>query len=172
MASAIFTPDTDAIFKNMLFKSRPSLYHWTKDQYKQGGHFDKWLKTVKTCKSRKQCCKGLRGYANIVIRDFPTVAFGAAVVNKNFNWADGGELDCEQAIIQNEIDEATKAVDDALADVASAKTQEEADKAKEAATKALELARKYKLLAAEGFITQLHSISQTSVTARKHSAQS
>jgi len=148
VAQGLWTPDFDAIWKGMLYKSKPSLYHWTKDQYRQGGPFEKWLKKVKTCKSRKECCAELSGYANIIIRDFPTVSFGIEVVNKNFNWADADELDCEQAKIQAEIDEAQAALDKALADIASATTPEEAEKAREQAKKAIELAEKYKLEAA------------------------
>ena len=154
VAQGLWTPNFDAIWKGMLYKSKPSLYHWTKDQYRQGGPFEKWLKKVKTCKSRKECCAELSGYANIIIRDFPTVSFGIEVVNKNFNWADADELDCEQAKIQAEIDEAQAALDKALADIASATTPEEAEKAREQAKKAIELAEKYKLEAAAGILIQ------------------
>ena len=111
VAQGLWTPDFDAILQGVLYKSKPSLYHWTKDQYRQGGPFEKWLKKVKTCNSRKECCEKLSGYANIIIRDFPTVSFGVEVVNKNFNWADGDELDCEKEIIQDKINEAQMALD-------------------------------------------------------------
>jgi len=149
VSQGVFTPDGKAIVSNMVYKFKPSLYHWTKDQYKPGGHFDKWLRTVKTCKSRKICCKDLQGYGNIIMRDFPTAAFGAAVVDKNFNWADAVELNCEKRVLQEEFNKASKAVDDALAKVASAETQEEADAAREAANEAIKIAQQYKLAAFE-----------------------
>merc|ERR1719174_1386345 len=49
VSQAIWTPNDKVIQENMLQKNRPSLYQWTFDQYEPGGHFDKWLRKVKTC---------------------------------------------------------------------------------------------------------------------------
>ena len=72
-----------------------------KEQYKAGGPFDKWLKTVKTCRSRAKCCQR-RAYGNIIVRDFATVPFTSSVINKNFMEPSGDELQCEQDEIENE----------------------------------------------------------------------
>ena len=78
-----------------------------KEQYVAGGPFDKWLKTVKTCRSRTKCCRG-RGYGNIIVRDFATVTFTSSVINKNFMRPSGDELKCEEDEIASELAEKAK----------------------------------------------------------------
>ena len=73
-----------------------------KEQYKAGGPFDQWLKTVKTCRSRTTCCERRRGYGNIIVRDFATVPFTSSVINKNFMGPSGDELQCELDEIEKE----------------------------------------------------------------------
>ena len=65
-----------------------------KEQYEAGGPFEKWLRTVKTCRSRIECCP-VAGYGNIIIRDFVDRPFILNVVNKNFASPSGDELQCE-----------------------------------------------------------------------------
>ena len=93
VSQAVWTPTEEVIKK--WTPARPSLYHWTADQYKPNGPFDQWLKTVETCKTNVKCCENPRGIGNIIIRDFPTPDFGAAVVNKNFQVATGDQRKCE-----------------------------------------------------------------------------
>ena len=73
-----------------------------KEQYEAGGPFDKWLKTVKTCRSRTECCQPVAGYGNIIVRDFATRSFTSSVINKNFMNPSGDELKCEQYMIVKE----------------------------------------------------------------------
>ena len=77
------------------------IYRVKKDQYAVGGAFDKWLKTVKTCRSRLSCCP-TAGNGNIIVRDFPTRSFTSSVVNKNFKNPSGDELKCELVAAQEE----------------------------------------------------------------------
>ena len=97
VSQAIWTPDNEEIEKWTLKSSplRPSLYCWTELQYQANGPFDKWLKTVETCRTNVKCCENPRGIGNIIIRDFPTPDFGSAVVNKNFQSATGNQRECE-----------------------------------------------------------------------------
>ena len=99
VSQAIWTPDQEGkVIEKWTIKSsppRPSLYRWTEDQYRANGPFDKWLKTVETCRSNVKCCENPRGIGNIIIRDFPTPEFGAAVVNKNFLLSTGDQSKCE-----------------------------------------------------------------------------
>ena len=120
---------------------RPSLYHWTKRQYEEDGPFDKWLKTVRTCRTRASCC-GPSGFSNIIIRDFPDKGYTSNVIAKNYretSTAGGAEGTCEK--FKQKVDAAAKAAA-ALAAAAKAaaakalaekKAKEEAD-AKAAAT--------------------------------------
>ena len=71
-----------------------------KEQYAAGGPFDKWLKSVKTCRSRTKCCPG-PGYGNVIVRDFATLPFTSSVINKNFMGPSGSELKCDQGIWQS-----------------------------------------------------------------------
>ena len=87
---------------------RKSLYHWTEDQYKPGGPFDQWLKTVETCRTNVKCCENPSGIGNIIMRDFPTPAFGAAVVQKNFQVALGKQRVCEDKQIKEAQEEAER----------------------------------------------------------------
>ena len=103
VSQAIWTPDSEGkvIVKWSLNfgNQKPNLYRWTETQYQNGGPFDEWLRTVNTCRSRLACCNSTNmpaGYGNIIMRDFPTPEFGSEVVNKNFQWARGAELDCEK----------------------------------------------------------------------------
>ena len=93
MSQAVFTPDYEAIIKGAT-NGITSKIGWTKKQYQSGGPFDKWLEEVKTCQSFAACCPEA-GYANIIIRDFPTISFVSKVINKNFDVASGDESDCE-----------------------------------------------------------------------------
>ena len=101
VSPAIWTPDEEGkVIKKWTLESspaKPSLYRWTEDQYKENGPFDKWLKTVETCRTNVKCCENPRGIGNIIMRDFPTPDFGNAVVNKNFLFATGDQRDCEEA---------------------------------------------------------------------------
>ena len=72
-----------------------------KEQYEAGGPFDKWLSTVKTCRSRLKCCPA-SGYGNVIVRDFVTRSFTASVINKNFMKPTGDELKCEEDEIAKE----------------------------------------------------------------------
>ena len=89
------------------------------DQYAAGGPFEKWLKSVKTCRSRKKCCP-VAGYGNVIVRDFATRAFTSSVINKNFMQPSGDELKCEQEELAKE-----------KADVEAARKAEEAAKDEE-----------------------------------------
>ena len=101
VSQAIWTPDSGG---NVIVKwslnfgnQKPNLYRWTESQYKNGGPFDEWLRTVNTCRTRLACCTKTimpAGYGNIIMRDFPTPEFGSEVVNKNFQSAHGAEFDC------------------------------------------------------------------------------
>ena len=97
VSQAIWTPDEDVLAKWTLSSSpaKPSLYRWTELQYQPNGPFDKWLKTVETCRSTVKCCENPRGIANIIIRDFPTPEFGSAVIKKNFIPVSGDQRLCE-----------------------------------------------------------------------------
>ena len=68
----------------------------------QNGPFADWLKTVKTCKSRSVCCSA-SDHSNIIVRDYPNRPFVSRVVNKNFQFASGEEAECEQKIIDAEL---------------------------------------------------------------------
>ena len=96
VSQAIWTPDLEEWKLNSSPPS-PSLYNWTEFQYQAYGPFDKWLKTVETCRTNVKCCENPRGIGNIIMRDFPTPDFGNAVVNKNFLFATGDQRDCEEA---------------------------------------------------------------------------
>ena len=72
-----------------------------KEQYATGGPFDKWLKTVKTCRSRKECCP-VAGHGNVIVRDFVTRSFTSSVIQKNFMAASGYELKCLQDEVAKE----------------------------------------------------------------------
>ena len=67
-----------------------------KEQYAPGGPYDKWLKTVKTCRTRESCCPAA-GHGNIIVRDFPTKSFTSSVINKNFMKPSVREEACEKA---------------------------------------------------------------------------
>ena len=95
VSQAIWTPDLEEWKLNSSPPS-PSLYDWTEVQYQPNGPFDRWLKTVETCNSSLKCCENPRGVGNIIMRDFPTPDFAAAVVNKNFQLAIGTQLECEK----------------------------------------------------------------------------
>ena len=98
VSQAIWTPDEKAIAKYTFLNvgnRKPSLYHWTADQYRSNGPFDKWLKTVETCRTRLTCCSA-SNFGNIIMRDFPTPDFGLAVVNKNFQSARGDQFECNE----------------------------------------------------------------------------
>ena len=90
-----------------------------KEQYAAGGPFEKWLKGVKTCRSRSDCCP-IAGYGNVIVRDFATRAFTSSVINKNFMQPSGDELKCELAKIAKE-----KADAEAARLLAAAKAEEE-----------------------------------------------
>ena len=83
-------------------KMKPAQKLWVMGQYKENGPFADWLKTVKTCKSRSICCSA-SDHSNIIVRDFPNRAFVSRVVNKNFQFASGEEAECEQKIIDAEL---------------------------------------------------------------------
>ena len=98
VSQAVFTPDEAAIGTNSLFLFRPSLFQWTERQYTEDGPFDKWLRDVKTCRTRTKCC-GPSGFSNIIIRDFPSRAYASNVVAKNYkssSTASGSEGQCER----------------------------------------------------------------------------
>ena len=105
VSQAVFTPDGNAILKNTLAPGpmrKPSLFYWTKRQYAIGGPFDKWMKTLQPCRSRLTCCENKTGLGNIVMRDFATRSFSSSLISKNFNWASGSELECEQKALAEE----------------------------------------------------------------------
>ena len=83
-------------------KMKPAQKLWVMGQYAESGPFKDWLKTVKTCKSRSICCSA-SGHSNIIVRDYPNRAFVSRVVNKNFQFASGEEAECEQKIIEAEL---------------------------------------------------------------------
>ena len=105
VSQAVWTPNKEVIEKWTLNSSpaKPSLYRWTELQYQPNGPFDKWLKTVETCRSNYEssqyanvkCCENPSGIGNIIIRDFPTPEFGSAVINKNFIPVSGDQRECE-----------------------------------------------------------------------------
>ena len=66
------------------------------------------MRTVKTCRSRIECCP-VAGYGNIIVRDFVDRPFISAVVNKNFASPSGDELKCEIDELQKEEDAAAAA---------------------------------------------------------------
>ena len=104
MSQAVFTPDEAAIGTNSLFLFRPSLFQWTERQYTEDGPFDKWLRDVKTCRTRTKCC-GPSGFSNIIIRDFPSRAYASNVVAKNYkssSTASGSEGQCERNAVAEE----------------------------------------------------------------------
>ena len=85
-----------------------------KEQYAPGGPYEKWLKTVKTCRTRESCCPAA-GYGNILVRDFPTKSFTSSVINKNFIKPSADEAACEK----REIEAEKKALQDAEAKAAA-----------------------------------------------------
>ena len=97
ISQAIWTPDGKAIAKHTLniADPKPNLYRWTESQYTSGGPFDKWLRTVQTCYTRLACCS-VSGFANIIMRDFPTPESSSAIVSKNFKGPVGAQGDCEK----------------------------------------------------------------------------
>ena len=95
VSQAIWTPDLEEWKLNSSPPS-PSLYHWTEAQYQPNGEFDRWLKEVIVCNSNVKCCENPQDIGNIIMRDFPTPDFAAAVVNKNFQLAIGTQLECEK----------------------------------------------------------------------------
>ena len=128
--------------KNTLKLFRPSLYQWTRRQYDEDGPFDKWLKSVRTCRTRTICC-GPSGFSNIIIRDFPDRAYISKVVGKNYKralTASGLEGDCERREVAAEA--ARKAAEEAArreaeaAAAAAAKAAAEKKAREEAAAKA------------------------------------
>ena len=66
-----------------------------------GGPFEKWLKSVKTCRSRTECCPPA-GYGNVFVRDFVTRSFTSSVINKNYMRPTGDEVSCWQAAVAKE----------------------------------------------------------------------
>ena len=98
VSQAVWTPDLEK-WKMISSPPRSSLYRWTELQYQANGPFDKWLKTVETCRTNVKCCENPRGIGNIVIRDFPTPDFGSIVVNKNFQYATRNQRKCEENLM-------------------------------------------------------------------------
>ena len=142
ISQAVFTPNTTEIVKNTLKLFRPSLYQWTRRQYIEDGPFDKWLKSVRTCRTRTICC-GPSGFSNIIIRDFPDRAYVSKVVGKNYRralTASGLEGNCERKEVRAEaerkaVEEAARKAAEAAA-AAAAKAAAEKKAREEAAAKA------------------------------------
>ena len=111
---------------------RPSLFQWTKRQYKVMGPFDKWLRSVKTCRTIEDCC-GPSGFSNIIIRDFPTRAFTSNVIAKNYQLsltASGFEGQCYR--FQKQKAEAAQKAKELAEKIEANKAAEKAEKERKA----------------------------------------
>ena len=149
VSQAVFTPTFGIMSTETLFMGRPSLYQWTRRQYVQNGPFDKWLRSVKTCRTTADCC-GPSGFSNIIIRDFPTRAFTSNVIAKNYQvslTAFGSEGQCHRSLKQKIAEAARKAKELAekiKAQEAAIKAEKERKAREEAKIKAQEEEKRQK----------------------------